>query len=183
MRTSTLLSLALAGALTLPGIAQSDTGLYIDGGIGSASIDEHGIDDNDSAFRLGAGWRFVENFGAEIGYQDLGEIDADNNFGSVEADGLYAGVAGRVPLHEGETGFFLAARAGVYFWDATGRIGSGVTAVRIDDSDNDFYVGIGAGYDISEQFGVGVSYDRYQVGDGDGDFDYGVFALNGEVRF
>lgn len=187
MRTPALLALTLAGALALPTLAIADTGLYIDGGIGQASVDDEGIDDNDTAFRIGAGWRFVENFGAEIGYQDLGEVEEEVAIGgataSIEADGFYAGVAGRIPLRDGDTGFYLSARAGVYFWDATGRVRQGTTSVRLDDSDNDFYVGIGAGYDFNEQFGLGIGYDRYQLGDGDSDFNYGVLALNGEVRF
>lgn len=184
MRTAALL-LALAGALALPTLALADNGLYVDGAIGQASVDDNGIDDNDTAFRLGVGWRFVENFGAEIGYQDLGEVGEEVAIGGataeIEADGFYAGVAGRIPLQD--SGFFLSARAGVYFWDATGRFRQGTTAVRLEESDNDFYVGIGAGYDFNEQFGIGIGYDRYQLDNGDGDFNYGVLALNGEVRF
>lgn len=187
MRTSALLTLALAGALALPTLALADTGLYLDGAVGQASVDDQGIDDNDTAFRVGAGWRFLENFGAEIGYQDLGEFSEEAAIGgataSVETDGFYAGVAGRIPLRQSEAGFYLSARAGVYFWDASGRVRQGTLSVRLDDSDNDFYVGIGGGYDFNEQFGLGLSYDRYQFGDGDDDFAVGVLALNGEVRF
>lgn len=187
MRSLNLIGLALAAALALPTFAAADTGLYVDGAVGQASVDDEGIDDNDTAFRLGVGYRFLENFGAEIGYLDLGEVSEEVAIGgataSVEADGFYAGVSGRIPLYETNTGFFLSARAGLYFWDATGRLRQGTTTVRLDDSDNDFYVGVGAGYDFNEQFGLGLTYDRYQLGDGDSDLNYGVISLAGEVRF
>ena len=102
---------------------------------------------------------------------------------SVETDGLYAGISGKIPLYDGATGFFLSARAGMYWWDATGRVRAGNTTVSLDDSDSDFYVGVGGGYDFNEQFGLGLAYDQYQVGDNDADFNYGNWALTGEVRF
>ncbi len=171
----------------VPGLAMADTGLYVDGAIGQASVDDGGIDDNDTALRLGVGWRFLENFGAEVGYADLGEVGEEAAIGgataSIEVDGFYAGVSGRIPLYEGNAGFFVGARAGIYFWDATGRVRSGATTVRLDDSDNDFYFGINGGYDFNEQFAVNLNYDRYQIGDGDADLDYGVWSVGGEVRF
>ena len=187
MRSLKILGLALASALMLPTLAMADTGWYIDGTLGQAMVDDNGVDDTDTAFRIGTGWRFFENFGAEIGYQDLGKvsdsIDAGNLSASVETDGLYAGVAGKIPLYDGGTGFYLGARTGMYWWDATGRVRSGNTTVSIDDSDSDFYVGVSGGYDLNEQFGVGLAYDWYQVGDNDTDFSYGVWGLTGEVRF
>jgi len=186
MRSTTLLGLTLA-ALLSPGLALADTGLYMDGAVGRASVDDQGIDDNDTGFRVGAGWRFVENFGAEIGYLDLGEVGEEVAVGgataSVETDGFYAGVAGKIPLYDANTGVYLSARAGLYFWDATGRVRSGATSVRLDESSNDLYFGVGAGYDFNEQFGVGVAYDRYQVGDESADLNYGLLSLTGEVRF
>lgn len=187
MRSLNILGLSLAAALALPALALADTGLYVDGAVGQASVDDEGIDDNDTSLRLGVGWRFVENFGAEIGFQDLGEVGEEVAIGgataSVEADGFYAGVAGKIPLYDTDMGFYLSARAGMYFWDATGRARQGTTSIRIDDSDSDFYVGVGGGYDFNEKFGVGLTYDRYQLGDDNTDFNYGVFALAGEVRF
>lgn len=185
MRNTHFLALALAAGLSLPALALADTGLYIDGSVGQASVDDEGIDDNDTSFRIGAGWRFIDNFGAELGYLDLGEVGEGNGnlAASIETDGFYAGVAGKIPLYEGATGFYLGARAGLYFWDATGRVRSGNTTLRVDDSDNDFYVGISGGYDFNEQFGLGLSYDRYKVGDNNTDLSYAAWGLTGEVRF
>jgi OmpA-OmpF porin, OOP family len=186
MQTFKQIGLA-AALLGFSGLAMADTGLYVDGAVGQASVDDSGINDNDTAFRFGVGWRFLENFGAEVGYADLGEVGEEVAVGgataSIETDGFYAGVTGRIPLHDGATGFFVGARAGIYFWEATGRVRSGATTVRFDESDNDFYYGINGGYDFNEQFAVNLNYDRYQVGDSEADLDYGVWSVGGEVRF
>ncbi len=186
MRKS-ILSLAVAAVFAAPGLAYADEGFYIDGSVGRASVDDSGIDDNDTGFRIGGGWRFLENFGAEVGYLDLGKVEEEvaigGATGSVEVDGLYAGVSGRIPLSDDTAGFFLSARAGLLFWDAEGRVRAGTVTVPFDDSDNDFYVGVGGGYDFNEQFGVSLTYDRYKVGDSGADFNYSVIGATGEVRF
>jgi OOP family OmpA-OmpF porin/outer membrane immunogenic protein len=180
-------ALALASALTLPALAQADTGVYLDGAAGRTAVDDQGLDDSDTAFRVGGGWRFLENFGAEVGYADLGKMSEDVAIGgataSVSADGFYAGLSGKVPLYDANNGFYVGARAGLYFWDATGRLRQGTTTVRVDDSGNDFYVGVSGGYDFNEQFGLGLAYDRYQAGDNGGDLTYGTWSVTGEVRF
>lgn len=186
MRMNKLWSLTLATAMLLPMAAMADTGLYIDGAAGQTSVDDAGINDNDTAFRAGVGYRFLENFGAELGYLDLGKVEESLGGGnsiSVSSDGFYAGVAGKIPLYDASTGFYVGARAGLYFWDATGRLRQGTTTVRLDDSDNDFYVGVSGGYDFNEQFGLGLAYDRYKLGDGDADLSYSTISLTGEVRF
>jgi len=133
----------------------------------------------------GGGYRFFDNLGVEVGYQDLGTMrdQIGGASASIEADGFYLGASGKIPLYDGASGFFLHARAGLYFWDAKGRVNQGATAITVDDSDNDFYVGVGAGYDLNERFGLGLSYDRYKLGDGGTDLKYGVFAVTGEFRF
>lgn len=187
MRSNKLWSLTLATAMLLPMAAMADTGFYIDGAAGQTSVDDEGIDDNDTAFRVGAGYRFLENFGAEIGYLDLGKVEEEVAVGgataSISSDGFYAGVAGKIPLYDANTGFYVGARGGLYFWDATGRVRQGTTSVRVDDSDNDFYVGVSGGYDFNEQFGLGLAYDRYKLGDGNADLSYSTISLTGEVRF
>ena len=187
MQTSHKIGVALAAALLLPVQLLAHTGLYVDGAIGQSSVDDGGIDDNDTSFKFGAGWRLWDNFGFEIGYQDLGQVSEEVAIGgataSLEADGFYAGLSGKIPLYDGDTGFFLSARGGGYFYDVTGRLRSGTTTVRVDEGDNDFYFGIGGGYDFNQQFGIGVAYDVYQIGDSDFELDYDVIALTGEVRF
>lgn len=185
MRTSNIIGLALAAALAFPAQLLAHTGLYVDGAIGQSYVDDEGVDDNDLAFKIGAGYRIWDNFGFEIGYQDLGEMGENfTDVGvNVEVDGFYAGLAGKIPLYDGATGWFLSARGGGYWYDVTARIDDGTTDIRIDDGDNDFYFGVGGGYDFNEQFGVGLAYDIYQVGDNDAEFNFDTISLTGEVRF
>jgi len=187
MKNKNIIALSVLSALLLPTLAPAATGFYIDGAVGQASVDDLGIDDNDSAYRIGAGWRFLENFGAELGYVDLGTMSEEVAVGgataSVSADGLTAGIAGKIPLHDASNGFYLSARGGMMWWDATGRARVGATTVVLDEDSNDFYVGVGGGYDFNEQFGVGVAFDRYKIGDQVADMDYDVLSLTGEVRF
>ena len=191
-----LLAAALAAGLVADGLAQSVPALH--GGYAglSAGVSRYDLrsgtgnfqwDDSDTAIKLYAGAYFHPHLGLELGYQDLGKV-SDSVAGagasaSVETDGLYAGIAGKIPLYDANTGFFLSARTGMYWWDATGRVQVGNTTVSVDDSDSDFYVGVGGGYDFNEQFGLGLTYDRYNVGDNDADFTYGAWSLAGEVRF
>jgi OOP family OmpA-OmpF porin/outer membrane immunogenic protein len=185
MRTFKIIGVALAAALAFPAQLLAHTGLYMNGSVGQAYVDDNGLDDNDFSFGIGAGWRLWDNFGFEIGYQDLGTMgeSAGNLSASVEADGFYAGLSGKIPLYDGGTGWYLSARGGGYWYDITGRVSDGATSVRFDEGDNDFYFGVGAGYDFNEQFGVGLGYDIYQLGDGDTEFNFDVIALTGEVRF
>jgi len=187
MKNKNLIALSLAAVLAAPAMATADTGFYIDGAAGQASVDDRDIDDNDTAFRIGAGWRFLENFGAEVGYADLGRVSEEVAIGgataSVSTDGLYAGIAGKIPLHDSTNGFYLSARGGMYWWDVDGRVRSGTTTVSYKDSDSDFYVGIGAGYDFNEQFGLGIGFDRYNVGADSIEVDYDALSVTGEVRF
>lgn len=186
MKNNNVIVISVAAMLGLPLAAMADTGLYVDGAAGQASVSDQGFDDNDTSFRIGAGWRFLENFGTEIGYVDLGKVAdtiAPGVTASLEADGLYAGVAGKIPLHEGTNGFYLNARGGLLWWEANGRARAGTTTIALDDSASDFYVGVGGGYDFNEQFGVGVGFDRYKLSDGVTDATYDVLAVNGEVRF
>jgi len=178
--------LIAALALPLPMLAQN--GLYIDGAVGRSTVDASGIDENDTSFRFGAGWRFNPNFGLEVGYQDLGEVSEEAAIGgatqSLETDGFYAGLNARLPLSQDDgRGFYLGARAGFYFWDAKGRARVVTITVPIDDSDQDVYFGVGGGYDFNAQFGVGLNYDRYKVGGGLVDTDYDVVSLSTEFRF
>lgn len=186
MKNKNLIALSVFAALLFPALAPAATGFYLDGAVGQASVDDDGIDDNDSSYRIGAGYRFLENFGAEVGYVDLGTMSEEIGAGgaaSVEADGLSAGVAAKLPLYDTNNGFYLSARGGMLWWDATGRARVGTTTVSFNEESEDFYFGVGGGYDFNEQFSVGVAFDRYQLGENDTDVEYDLLSVNGEVRF
>lgn len=169
MLKHSLLAVALMAALAAPVAASAQSGFFVDGAIGQVSIDEDGLDDNDTSFRIGGGWSFNRYFGLEAGWTDLGKFEEEVAIGgataSAETDGFYAGVRGKFPFYEGENGFYVGGRAGFLRWDASGRARVGTVTVRLDESGTDPYFGVGAGYDFSRNFGVGLNYDRYDIDD------------------
>jgi hypothetical protein len=187
MSKHSILAIALATALTVPAVASAQSGFFVDGGVGQVRVDESGFDDKDTHFRLGGGWQWNQYFGLEAGWADLGSFSEQVAIGAAtgefEADGWYAGVRAKVPFYEGDRGFYARARAGILWWDATGRARAGTVLVRFDDSGNDPYFGIGAGYDLSSNFGVGLDYDRYKIGNGGDDATLKVWSVNATYRF
>lgn len=187
MSKHSILAIALAAALAVPTVASAQSGFFVDGGVGQVRVDESGFDDKDTHFRLGGGWQWNQYFGLEAGWADLGSFSEQVAIGAAtgefEADGWYAGVRAKVPFYEGDRGFYARARAGILWWDATGRARAGTVLVRFDDSGNDPYFGIGAGYDLSSNFGVGLDYDRYQIGNGGDDATLDVWSVSATYRF
>lgn len=153
-------------------LAAETTGFYLRGLVGQADTDESLLD-NDTAFSIGGGWRFLPYLSVEGGYNDFGDFDGRGVSAQLGADSWELGVAAKVPF--ADSGFFGQARLGVHRWDIDSRLGT--TRVSLDG--NDPYYGIGVGYDFTEQFGVTLSYDRYDVDD----FDIDRIGLGGEVRF
>ncbi len=182
-----ILAIALAATLAIPAVASAQSGFFVDGGVGQVRVDESGFKDKDTHFRLGGGWNLNQNFGLEGGWTDFGSFSEQVAIGAAtgefEADGWYAGVHAKVPFYEGDSGFYARGRAGLLFWDASGRIRVGTITERFSDSGNDPYFGIGAGYDLSRNFGVGLDYDRYKIGKGGDDSTLKVWNVNATYRF
>jgi len=108
---------ALAGILVGPA-AYADSGFYIGGSLGDASVevDDFGFDENDSAGKVFGGFILdmpVVDFGVEAAYVDFGAPSVTGASGPYELDAISAfGMAG---LDYGLFGFF--AKAGLVKWD------------------------------------------------------------------
>lgn len=121
--------LAFAGSMLIavfclstgPATAQG-TGFYAGGSVGRTSVDVcsklgsglTSCDDTDSGFKLFGGYKFNQNFGAEVGFVDLGEIKATGPGGTarLETDGLQAAAVGAFPINPqfdvfGKLGLFM----------------------------------------------------------------------------
>lgn len=167
MLASLLCALSAGSAM-----AAESTGFYLRGMVGQADTDESGLD-NDTAFAIGGGWRFLPYLSVEAGYNDFGNFEANRLNAELGADSWELGMAAKIPF--ADSGFFGQARVGIHRWDIDSRLGT--TRVSVDG--NDPYYGVGIGYDFNDQFGLTVSYDRYDVDD----FDIDRIGLGGEVRF
>ncbi|HVF34126.1 MAG TPA: outer membrane beta-barrel protein [Candidatus Saccharimonadia bacterium] len=184
----TALSLALAAsALVAATAAQAqDTGFFIEGRVGSASIDEDQFDDDTTAVAFNAGYRWG-GWGIEAGYVTFDDFDGEVDDIEIQAgvDGFTIGLNGRTNLADGP--WYLSSRLGAFLWDAEAddviRINNTPTRIDADTDGTDLYAGIGVGYDFSDQFSLGVAYDYFGVEDDDVTLDTNVISVTGEIRF
>jgi hypothetical protein len=92
----------------------ADRGIYVGGGIGSASADRSGYDNSTDTYKLFAGAQ-SEGFAVELGYVDLGKFKdsgAGQNFYSV--DGVQLNALGEMFLSRDLYGF---GSFGFYNWN------------------------------------------------------------------
>ena len=137
-----------------PAIAQ-DSGFYVGAGIGDFGVKVDGFDGSDTGFKVFGGYRFIKYLAAEVEYLDGGTVED----GGLEIDVSGFNLSGVGILPVGEK-FSLFAKLGMIFWDADSN-GFG------DDSGEDFSWGIGAGYSFTEQFGMQLEYQGFEIEDAD----------------
>jgi opacity protein-like surface antigen len=168
-------ALAVISAATVPtAFADEVSGWYLGGGIGqfNAQIDDvNEVDDtidrwdeDDTAYKLFAGYRLNKVLAFELDYINLGEpsgaiVPGFNVDSSV--DGFAPFVVGTVPLGPY---FEVYGRAGYYFYDAT----TGVTdaldnRVEFDEESEDFVYGAGIGANLGEKFNLRFEYEKYDI--------------------
>jgi len=121
------------------------------------------------ALRVGVMWRGALDWGVEAGYVDLGEVsdqyvvnltDVKNR---VRTRGLAVG--GRV-TYRFDAPWYLSAHGGLLHSWADLRASAGNPSYAVAGtraSGNGWYLGAGGGYDVSEQFSVGLHYDLHHV--------------------
>ena len=153
MRHTNFLAIATAFfiVVTTPAFAN---GIYIGGGVGSATIEDSAsnpagtaFDESDSAFKIFGGYRFdwlpIVSLSGEVGYRDLGKPNASG--AEYKVDGFdYAALAG---LGLGPVELF--ARLGGMEYDLDKPIGGTKTSF---DGSAPVY-GVGARFTL---FGIGV---------------------------
>jgi OOP family OmpA-OmpF porin len=198
---STLAIVALAAGGT--GVAQAQdenpSGPYISAALGQFDVkidDLEGVEDvledldsDDSAWKIGFGWRFNPYIALELDYVDLGtprgNFDATGSSGQYEVDlsgvGFYA--IGSLPL-----GIFeLSGKVGYYYHDIDLHVdfdNIGPNNGEVFDSDESseaFVYGVGAGLTLfEERLNVKVEYELMDIDEVD---DAYVLWLTGAWRF
>lgn len=167
--------------------------------LGSTSVPGFSIDDTDTAYSFGAGYRFNENFSVELGYADLGEASISTNApvtetvaGStvtvdgtldVDAKGFFLGVRGDMDVAD-NIGLF--ARAGFLDWESDADISGTVTvdgtaytgsaSAELADG-TDPYLGVGVAYDFNENLAANLQYTRYFLDFEGTDVDVDTFTV------
>jgi Outer membrane protein beta-barrel domain len=186
-----LLSLPLV-LMVCASAAFAEEGLYVRAEVGRSDIDDFGIEDSSEIFGVDAGWRFAGNFGAELGYRNLGKFKgpAAAPFIDLKADTWLIALSGKYKFVPEQTqGWYVDGRFGLANVQIKGI--EGVAPGRpFDETGSRPYLSLGVGYEMTEQFGLAFSYSRYrfdrQVGTAiaarDVTFDLPALALTAEFR-
>jgi len=154
--------------------AAQQTGLYLGGSAGMTSVDVcddlSGLgltdcDDSDIGLKLFGGYRINQNFAAEVGFIDLGEVTVSGpgGSGSVESDGIQFAGVGIIPVNPQ---FDVFGKLGFFMWDVSAS-GPGGTA---DDDGTDLMFGVGAAWKFSPQLAARAEWERFDLDGDDVDF-------------
>ncbi len=157
MKKNRVSFICLAGLLqTLPGIslAGTESGFYLGGGLGDASIEATGFNESASSHKVFGGYNIgfipLVDFAIEASHVNFGSQSAGTN--KIEVKGINAfGLAG---LSFGPFGVF--AKAGMIDWDVDSNFSSG------SNSGTDPAYGIGARLALGS-FAIRAEYEIYDL--------------------
>ena len=168
--TATLL---LAFAAT-PALSDENRGFYVGGGLGQfglsfdaddIDLDELEFDDDDTAYKIFAGWRFNPFLALEVDYMDLGSPTETFTDGVFEED-VGIGLDGFAP--------YLVGTLPVGPLELSAKVGYFIYNVDIDtddfsesDSDEAFAYGIAAGVVVLQHLALRLEWERFEVSDVD----------------
>ena len=161
-RCRQLVLLSGLSLFALPALSQTQDNWYIGGSINQAFVDEAGIDDDDTGFKVFGGYRFSDYFAIEASYYDLGDVSEGDNSFSVDGGSLR--VMGSIPVSRD---FSLFGKVGMHAWNAD--VGGAIAGRFSDDSDTDVFYGVGAEYRLTGPWSVRGELERYEVDDFDVD--------------
>jgi hypothetical protein len=139
---------AIAGMVSVPAMADDDTGGYLGVSANRMSANQRDVndlsfDDSDTAYGLKGGYMFTNLLGLEGGYLDLGDYSAGagTNALNLDAEGFYlVGVLNFTPADK---------------WDIYGKLGAfaldtNTDLTDFDESSTELYGGIGTEYDFGQ---------------------------------
>jgi OOP family OmpA-OmpF porin len=149
---------AAALCLATPALAADEGGVYVGAGIGSMGVDVGGFSGDDFAYKVFGGWMFNPYIGAELEYLDGGT--AEDRGVEIDVSGFNASLKGAYPFTDQ---FSVFAKVGMLFWDAD------VSSFEVNGSDDgeDFSWGVGLGFDFSDNLGVTLEYQGFEIEDTD----------------
>ena len=162
----------------LPLAANADSGFYIGGAAGGATLEAElgdtgipqlptSIDEDDTAFKAFAGYTFdlpVIDLGIEAGYVDFGAPEIDTNLGQVEIDPTGVNLWGIAGIDAGPIDLY--AKVGYILWDV--EVSSDIAGLGDEFSDD----GSDIGYGVGLSFGIGSvkirgEFEAYDLDDAD----------------
>lgn len=190
-----LLALGLLSSTAAGTALAQERGLYLGGSVGDAQYQNicNGFDtgaacnDGDTGFRVFGGYQFNRNAALELGYVDLGTVDAQGSVAgtptTVRSEGNGFDLSGLISFPVA-AGLSVFGRLGIYYIRSQVDVtAGGVTSES--HTNGGFLVGAGIGFDLWK-FGVRAEWQRYDsaVGGGSvGEDDVNFFSVGALLRF
>lgn len=164
---------------------------FLSGSVGQSHLYKGPYNDHPTTYAVNGGYRWKvgqdAGLGVEVGYNDLGNFKVKNAFNSNDVNltdqrnalrGWTAGVNGRIDVYRG---LYVSGRAGVYGWKGHGYSNQDINRHNLDKVD--YYAGAGVGYDFSDHFGLGLSYDVYHAKKDGVSLSTDTASVTAEYRF
>ena len=160
---------AAAGLSALPAAAQlqfgkMDTGLYLGGSVGGSDYRNAcqgtpagvSCDDNDVAWRGFVGWQFNRWIGLEVGYANLGNVEASGPGGTASARARGVDLVGVLsyPLNEM---FSVYGKAGLARMEAKGS----APGISASDTNTDLTYGGGVRVNFARNVSARLEWQRF----------------------
>ncbi len=216
MRTPLVCTILASALLATPTAFAAGAGhFYIGAGLGGTTVKDapsasefdsdlasigitasSSVDDTDTGWKLYGGYMFNQNLAVEASYADLGELSIDSTItaplaGTLattwEAQTLAVSAVGIWPL---AYNFEIFGKAGFHYWDAeitaTATGGGGAASGSDDDNGTDVLYGIGAAYNLNDNFALRAEWERYSnIGDDNttGESDVDMWSAGVQYSF
>lgn len=141
-----------------PDVSEFDAYLLANGVTATSSTD-----DTDNAWKLFGGYKFNRYFTIEGSYADLGKFSINSTLATgthettIELQAVAIAAVAILPL---TYNFELFGKAGGQYWDAdhsSTPLGEGSRS----DQSSDVMFGLGAGYNLNDNFGLRVEWELY----------------------
>ncbi len=132
---------------------------YLGAGAGWSNVDDNGLDEDDTGYKLFVGYRATDWLDGELAYTNLGDL------GPLEPDGFQLSGLASFSVDPNADIF---GKAGLYAWDAE-------SGIDFDDVGVDPILGVGGRYRLGNQLGVRAEYERFFDVD---DADIDLFSVS-----
>ncbi len=144
-------ALLLLAAISTPAFAAD--GGYVGFKFGSANKSVNTVSETNSSWGIFGGFQFNQNVALEVGYTDFGTVAG----GLIKFTGFDVAAVGTLPINQQ---FSLFGRLGMASVKEDFSL-AGLSASRTAPT-----FGIGGQFNVNQQFGIRLAYDRYAFGDG-----------------
>ncbi len=175
----------------LPGDAVGHGRWFVNANVGQAHVFQGPYNNHPTTYALNGGYRWKVGqdmgLGLEVGYNDLGNYKLKNAFNNGDVNlkdrrnnlrGWTAGINAKINVWRG---MYISGRGGVYGWKGDGYDNQSINRKHLDQVD--YYAGAGVGYDISNNFSVGVAYDYFHARKDRVNLNNDTASVTAEYRF